>query len=183
MPPVMNKYDWNEVPESQKNELPTNFRNVAFRRLFEKLTAKPGSIIKHYVAGPAARAILVDLPSLMDTEGLNWEGPTVNEIEYKLVMRRLPDTYTALIISTVEKDAIASLFEGNLPSYFVGVQNTPSCKKVFEEAFDGLGTEIEKLKASVSVINVSLQAEFAFYFIWRIYAGGETDNDGTVHAV
>jgi hypothetical protein len=164
------RYEWAEIPEDQKNVLPPEFRNIAFKELFAKAAGVNGCIIKHFEAASDARAILVNLALLLKSPGVKLGGLTLKGIEEAVGVHNITYDGSALIISTTEHVAVRSLLEEDLPSNVVGVQNTPACKEALNQATQGLGTEVDGLNATISIENVSPRAEFPLYFVGRIYA-------------
>jgi flagellar motor component MotA len=130
---------WTEVPGERKEQLPPEFKNHAFRHLFEKVLNAGGEIISRFeCVRPTASAILVDVYNLSNAPGARREGSLdLEKIEERQQLTTAKVSPVALIISTTDTGEIEALLKGELPASLVGVQNTPGCKQAFEQAMRG----------------------------------------------
>lgn len=163
----MEKYIWNVVPEDKKEQLPAEFKNISFRLLFEKALSVGAEVVKHFECGTNIRAVIIDLVRLLDAPRYCEDGVTVSDLQRLLLINNIDRAvYRAVIISTVEKEAMKALLENELPTYFAGVIDNTTCRPAFLQAAEELSLNVQEVENALCFVDDrGRQIEYKLYFV------------------
>ena len=157
---------WNKISDKQKDSLPPEFKNVAFRHLVNNLLKSGSNVIERLeFERKETCAILVDLRAVLNAPGAHGvDGVDLDKIRLNQENGDEMGSLQTLMISTTRKSEICSLFESGLVgACLLAVQDTPGCRGALEQAMNALAVPYEKINGEFFFDDAAPRAQFKLY--------------------